>query len=35
MQIVDLYDKWSREYQEDQVTVVYDTMWEGTTKIAH
>lgn len=35
MQIVDLYDKWSREYQEDLVTVVYDTMWEGTTKIAH
>lgn len=32
MQIVDLYDKWSREYQEDQVTVVYDTMWEGTTR---
>lgn len=22
-------------YQEDQVTIAYDTMWEGTTKIAH
>jgi hypothetical protein len=22
-------------YQEDQVTIAYDTMWEGTAKIAH
>ena len=21
--------------QEDQVTVVYDTMWDGTKKLAH
>ncbi len=34
-QIIDLYATWAQEYQEDQITVVYDTMWEGTTKIAH
>ena len=35
MQIVEKYKEWSAAYQEDQVTVVYDTMWEGTTKLAH
>ena len=35
MQIVNLYEKWANAYQENQITVVYDTMWEGTTKIAH
>lgn len=35
MQIVDLYGKWSDIYREDQVTVAYGTMWEGTAKIAH
>ena len=35
LQIVEQYAKWADAYQEDQVTVVYDTMWEGTTKIAH
>jgi len=35
MQIVEQYDVWSRAYKENQVTVVYDTMWEGTAKIAH
>ena len=34
-QIVDAYYKWSQAYQEDQVTVVYDSMWGGTEKIAH
>ena len=34
MQIVDKYFEWSNAYQEDQVTIVYDTMWEGTAKIA-
>lgn len=35
MQIVEKYAEWANAYQEDQVTVVYDTMWEGTAKIAH
>ena len=34
-QIVETYYKWSQNYQEDQVTIVYDTMWEGTEKLAH
>ena len=34
-QIVEKYYEWSQNYQEDQVTVVYDTMWEGTEKLAH
>ena len=29
------YAVWADAYQEDQVTVAYDTMWEDTTKIAH
>ncbi|MCR4880426.1 MAG: MBL fold metallo-hydrolase [bacterium] len=35
MQIVEKYDEWAKAYQENQVTIAYDTMWEGTTKIAH
>jgi flavorubredoxin len=35
MQIVEKYAAWANNYQEDQLTIVYDTMWEGTTKIAH
>ena len=35
LQIVRKYAEWANAYQEDQVTVAYDTMWEGTTKIAH
>ena len=35
MQIVDLYEKWSDSYKEDQITVVYDSMWNGTKTIAH
>ncbi|MDD4080764.1 MAG: MBL fold metallo-hydrolase [Eubacteriales bacterium] len=34
-QIVEAYYKWAQNYQEDQVTIVYDTMWEGTEKLAH
>ncbi|MBD5560558.1 MAG: MBL fold metallo-hydrolase [Clostridia bacterium] len=34
-QIIDLYAKWSDDFQEDQVTIVYDTMWGGTEKLAH
>ncbi len=35
MQIVEKYGIWADAYKEDQVTVAYDTMWEGTKKIAH
>ena len=35
IQIVESYAKWANAYQENQVTIAYDTMWEGTTKIAH
>ena len=34
-QIIRKYAEWADAYQEDQVTVAYDTMWEGTAKIAH
>lgn len=34
MQIVEKYAEWADAYQEDQFTIVYDTMWEGTAKIA-
>ena len=34
-QIVELYAKWAEAYQENQVTIAYDTMWEGTAKLAH
>ena len=35
LQIVEKYYEWSKDYQEDQITVVYDTMWEGTMQLAH
>jgi flavorubredoxin len=35
LSIVGKYAEWADEYQEDQVTVIYDTMWEGTAAIAH
>lgn len=35
LQIVEKYAEWADAYQEDQVTIVYDTMWEGTAKIAY
>lgn len=35
MQIVEKYDEWSRAYQEDQITIAYDTMWNGTKQLAH
>lgn len=34
-QIVEKYAAWADAYQENQITVTYDTMWEGTTKLAH
>jgi flavorubredoxin len=34
LQIVTQYQKWANDYQENQVTIVYDTMWNSTKKIA-
>ncbi|MEX0974480.1 MAG: anaerobic nitric oxide reductase flavorubredoxin [Bacillota bacterium] len=34
MQIVEQYLKWANAYQENQVTLVYDTMWNSTRKMA-
>lgn len=33
-QIVEQYLKWADAYQENQVTIVYDTMWNSTRKMA-
>jgi flavorubredoxin len=33
-QIVEKYLQWARDYQENQVTVVYDTMWSATRTMA-
>ncbi|AEV28653.1 putative flavoprotein [Sphaerochaeta pleomorpha str. Grapes] len=35
LQIVEKYQRWSDAYQENQVTVIYDTMWNGTMALAH
>lgn len=34
-EIVEKYYEWSKAYQEDQLTIVYDTMWDGTKALAH
>lgn len=33
-QIIEKYREWSDNYLEDQVTIVYDTMWDSTKKMA-
>lgn len=33
-QIIKQYLEWANDYQENQITIVYDTMWEGTRKMA-
>lgn len=35
LQIVEKYAQWCDNYKEDQITIAYDTMWEGTMKLAH
>ena len=35
LQIVEKYAQWADAYQENQVTIAYDTMWNGTEAIAH
>ena len=34
VQIVQQYLKWANSYQENQITLVYDTMWNGTRVMA-
>ncbi len=34
MQIVNKYLEWADNYKENQVTIIYDTMWDGTKKAA-
>jgi flavorubredoxin len=34
MQIVEQYLKWAEDYQENQITIIYDTMWNATRKMA-
>jgi anaerobic nitric oxide reductase flavorubredoxin len=34
LQIVTKYAEWAKDYQENQITLLYDTMWEGTRKMA-
>lgn len=33
-QIVEQYVKWADNYQENQITILYDTMWNGTRVMA-
>jgi anaerobic nitric oxide reductase flavorubredoxin len=33
-QIVEKYLQWADNYQENQITIVYDTMWQGTRVMA-
>lgn len=32
--IVQKYIEWAKAYQENQITIIYDTMWNGTRKMA-
>ncbi|AOY78054.1 anaerobic nitric oxide reductase flavorubredoxin [Clostridium formicaceticum] len=34
LEIVNKYLEWARDYQENQITIVYDTMWDGTRRMA-
>jgi anaerobic nitric oxide reductase flavorubredoxin len=34
LQIVHQYATWSNNYQENQITILYDTMWDSTKKMA-
>ncbi len=34
IQIVEKYMAWANDYQENQVTIIYDTMWNGTKRLA-
>lgn len=34
MQIVEKYMQWANDYKENQITIIYDTMWNGTRTMA-
>lgn len=34
LQIVHKYMEWANDYQENQITIIYDTMWNSTQKMA-
>ncbi|MCR6546639.1 anaerobic nitric oxide reductase flavorubredoxin [Dehalobacterium formicoaceticum] len=34
MQIIEKYAQWSNNYQENQIVIIYDTMWNGTKLLA-
>lgn len=34
LQIIERYREWAADYQEDRVLVFYDTMWNGTGRLA-
>ncbi|NBG88663.1 anaerobic nitric oxide reductase flavorubredoxin [Isachenkonia alkalipeptolytica] len=34
LQIVEKYMEWARDYRENQITILYETMWENTRKMA-
>jgi anaerobic nitric oxide reductase flavorubredoxin len=34
LQIVNKYKQWSNNYQENQIVIIYDTMWDGTRVMA-
>jgi flavorubredoxin len=33
-QIMEKYARWANDYQENQITIIYDTMWNGTRILA-
>ncbi|WIV13351.1 anaerobic nitric oxide reductase flavorubredoxin [Proteiniborus sp. MB09-C3] len=33
-QIIEKYIEWANNYQENQITILYDTMWDGTRRMA-
>ncbi|SKA78458.1 Flavorubredoxin [Clostridium sp. USBA 49] len=33
-QIINKYMEWSQNYQENQITIIYDTMWNSTRRMA-
>ncbi|MDD3171231.1 MAG: MBL fold metallo-hydrolase [Bacilli bacterium] len=34
MEIIEKYTEWCSDYQENQVSIIYDTMWNGTKTLA-
>jgi anaerobic nitric oxide reductase flavorubredoxin len=34
LQIVNKYMEWAKDYKENQVTIIYDTMWNATRRMA-